>query len=242
MWSLWAAGALTDMVMVLGVDACPDGWLAVELRDGRFAQARAVTTLRSLLPSAVADGVAVVAVDMPLGLLDTGWRRADTEAAALLGPRKGSSVFRVPPRAVWQEETYDDARRRCRELTGAGLSRQSWGLGSKLREANACLAEPWGDRLFEVHPEVSFRALAGGTALLARKKSWAGQMARRSLLATAGIVLPDDLGAAGRTPPDDVLDAAAAAWTAHRIARGRARPLPDPPEHDADGRPVAIWY
>ncbi|MFE0188819.1 DUF429 domain-containing protein [Streptomyces sp. NPDC058989] len=229
------------MVTVLGVDACPGGWLAVELRDGRFAQARAVTTLRSLLPVAAAGGVEVVAVDMPLGLLDAGWRRADAEAAALLGPRRGS-VFRVPPRAVWQEETYDDARRRCRALTGAGLSRQTWGLAPKLREANACLAEPGGDRLREVHPEVSFRALAGGTPLLARKKSWAGQTARRALLATAGIVLPDDLGDAGRTPPDDVLDAAAAAWTAHQIALDRARPLPDPPEHDAEGRPVAIWH
>lgn len=229
------------MVTVLGVDACPGGWVVVELRDGRFAEARAGATLRSLLPVAAAGGVAVVAVDMPLGLLDTGWRRADSEAAALLGPLR-RSVFRVPPRAVWQEETYDDARGRCRELTGAGLSRQSWGLAAKLREANACLAEPGGERLFEVHPEVSFRALAGGTSLLARKKSWSGQMARRSLLATAGIVLPDDLGAAGRTPPDDVLDAAAAAWTAHRIAHGRAHSLPDPPEHDADGRPIAIWY
>lgn len=229
------------MVTVLGVDACPAGWLAVELHDGRFAEARVVTTLRSLLPGAAAGGVAVVAVDMPLGLLDTGWRRADTEAAALLGPLRGS-VFRVPPRAVWQEEEYDDARRRCRELTGAGLSRQSWGLAPKLREANACLAEPGGDRLFEVHPEVSFRALADGTAPRHRKKSWAGQMARRSLLATAGILLPDDLGDAGRTPPDDVLDATAAAWTAHRLAHGRARPVPDPPEHDAHGRPIAIWY
>ncbi|MFI0717216.1 DUF429 domain-containing protein [Streptomyces inhibens] len=229
------------MVTVLGIDACPAGWLAVGLRDGRFAEARAVTTLRSLLAGAAAGSVAVVAVDMPLGLLDAGWRRADTEAAALLGPRRGT-VFRVPPRAVWQEEEYDDARRRCRELTGAGLSRQTWGLALKLREANACLAEPGGDRLFEVHPEVSFRALAGGTALLPRKKSWAGQMARRSLLAAAGIVLPDDLGDAGRTPPDDVLDAAAAAWTAHRITLGHARSLPDPPERDAGGRPVAIWY
>ncbi|MFG2290231.1 DUF429 domain-containing protein [Streptomyces sp. NPDC048595] len=229
------------MVTVIGVDACPAGWLAVELHDGRFAQARVVTALRSLLPGiAPTGGVAVVAVDIPLGLLDTGWRRADAQAAALLGPRRGS-VFRVPPRAVWQEETYDDARRRCRELTGAGLSRQSWGLAAKLREANACLAEPGGDRLFEVHPEVSFRALAG-SAPLDRKKSWAGQTARRSLLAAAGIVLPDDLGDAGRTPPDDVLDAAAAAWTAHRIACARARSLPDPPERDTGGRPVAIWY
>ena len=39
---------------------------------------------------------------------------------------------------------------------------------------------------------------------------------------------------------DDVVDAAIVAWSARRIARGEARPLPDPPEV-AHGRPVAIW-
>ncbi|MGW1894574.1 DUF429 domain-containing protein [Streptomyces sp. NPDC002004] len=235
------------MAAVLGVDACPAGWVAVELHDGRFAGARFATGLRALLHPAAPDGpgavreVAVVAVDMPLGLLDAGWRRADTEAAALLGRLRGS-VFRVPPRAVWQEERYDAANRRCRELTGAGLSRQSWGLAVKLREANGLLTGPDSARLFEVHPEVSFRALAGGTPLEHRKKSWAGQMIRRSLLSAAGIDLPDELGEAGRVPPDDVLDAAAAAWTAHRIAQGHARSLPDPPQHDGRGREIAIRY
>jgi predicted RNase H-like nuclease len=42
-------------------------------------------------------------------------------------------------------------------------------------------------------------------------------------------------------PADDVLDAAAAAWTARRKAVGEARSLPDPPEL-IRGRPVAIWY
>ncbi|NUP38908.1 MAG: DUF429 domain-containing protein, partial [Streptomyces sp.] len=52
----------------------------------------------------------------------------------------------------------------------------------------------------------------------------------------------DELGPAGRVPPDDVLDAAAAAWSAHRIALGTAASLPDPPETTRDGLPVAIWY
>ncbi|MGW1882292.1 DUF429 domain-containing protein [Streptomyces sp. NPDC001970] len=238
-------GDMVAVVTVLGVDACAAGWVGVELRDGRFAGARLSSDLRSLLREAPATGgggdVGVVAVDMPLGLLDTGWRHADTEAAALLG-RLRSSVFRVPPRAVWQEEEYEAANRRCRELTGTGLSRQSWGLAVKLREANGCLADAGSDRLFEVHPEVSFRALAGGQPLPHRKKSWAGQMARRSLLEAAGVVIPDELGDVGRVAPDDVLDAAAAAWSAHRIALGRARSLPDPPQRDGRGRPVAIWY
>jgi predicted RNase H-like nuclease len=37
-----------------------------------------------------------------------------------------------------------------------------------------------------------------------------------------------------------VLDAAAAAWTARRVAAGEAASIPDPPEI-IDGRAVAIW-
>jgi hypothetical protein len=64
-------------------------------------------------------------------------------------------------------------------------------------------------------------------------------MHRRRLLAdTAGIVLPDDLGPAGRAAAvDDVLDAAAAAWTARRVAHGQARPLPDPPDPSPTATP-----
>jgi predicted RNase H-like nuclease len=38
-----------------------------------------------------------------------------------------------------------------------------------------------------------------------------------------------------------VLDAAAAAWSAHRIALGTAGSFPDEPEV-VDGLRVAIWY
>jgi predicted RNase H-like nuclease len=43
-------------------------------------------------------------------------------------------------------------------------------------------------------------------------------------------------------PADDILDAAAVAWTATRIASGRAASLPSPPQPDDAGRPIAIWY
>ena len=54
-----------------------------------------------------------------------------------------------------------------------------------------------------------------------------------------GIDVPDE-----RIPecrPDDVLDAAAVAWTAGRVVNGDAFSLPDPPELDPEGRPVAVW-
>jgi predicted RNase H-like nuclease len=96
-------------------------------------------------------------------------------------------------------------------------------------------------RVVEVHPEASFAQLAGA-ALRSRKSSWAGTVLRRRLLAAAGIGLPDDLGPAGeKAGVDDVLDAAAAAWTALRVLRGQARPCPDPPERFSDGLASAIW-
>jgi hypothetical protein len=48
------------------------------------------------------------------------------------------------------------------------------------------------DRVFEVHPEVSFCELAGECVAWS-KKSWNGRLLRRRLLADAGIVLPDDV-------------------------------------------------
>jgi predicted RNase H-like nuclease len=52
--------------------------------------------------------------------------------------------------------------------------------------------------------------------------------------------LPADLAEAGNVPAG-ILDAAAAAWTATRIARGQATSLPDPPQPGEAGQSVAIW-
>ncbi|MDZ5447591.1 DUF429 domain-containing protein [Micromonospora sp. 4G57] len=221
---------------VLGVDGCKDGWVAIELHDGAFAGAHIAATLPALL--AERADVDVVGLDMPLGLAEAGWRQADVAAAAALGAAR-STVFRVPPRPVWLEEEYEPAVKRCREITGQGFSRQAWALRNKLLEANA-YRNIAPHRLFEVHPEVSFRGIAQGRSLPS-KKTWQGQMQRRDLLLEVGIALPAELGAAGRAGPDDVLDAAAGAWSAHRIATGQATSYPDPAEACAAGGTIAIW-
>ena len=67
--------------------------------------------------------------------------------------------------------------------------------------------------------------------------------ARLPGLEAAGSYLPEVLGqAVARVPADDVLDAAAAAWTAHRIAHDVAECLPDPPQRTDRGQSIAIWY
>ncbi|ABW11831.1 conserved hypothetical protein [Parafrankia sp. EAN1pec] len=243
------------------MDACPGGWVAVELTGGAFTGARFATALRDITdltnptdqagpatPANAADPTAstgqafgMIAVDMPLGLLADGWRECDRVARAAAGPRR-ASVFLVPPRPVWAVEEFTDANALCRAMTGGGLTRQAWGLRPKVLEADALRAERPG-ALHEVHPELAFGAMAGAPLPFA-KTTWAGAARRRTLLAGAGIALPDDLGAANTVPPVDVLDAAAAAWTAHRIATGTAGCLPDPGPGQLDDRgvPIGIWF
>ncbi|HZA73462.1 MAG TPA: DUF429 domain-containing protein [Propionibacteriaceae bacterium] len=126
-----------------------------------------------------------------------------------------------------------------RRLAGAGVSAQAFALRAKLLQVDAWVRDA-GLRVVEVHPEVSFATLAGGP-LPDPKSTWAGAIQRRRLL-EAGIDLPDDLGPAGSgAAVDDVLDAAAAAWTARRVAHGHARQMPDPPDIFSDGLSAAIW-
>jgi predicted RNase H-like nuclease len=229
------------LVQAVGVDACRAGWVAVVLDDGLVTETRLAATLEQIVaayPEAAATGA--IGVDMPLGLVERGWREADRLGAARLG-RHRSRLFLVPPRAVWDAATHEEAVRLCRQLTDppAGCSRQAWNLREKLLPANELYTRQQ-HRLFEVHPEISFAELNGGMPVAASKKTWNGQMARRALLGDAGISLPGQLAAAGTAAPDDILDAAAVAWSAGRITRGQASSLPDPP-HSA-GVPIAIWF
>jgi predicted RNase H-like nuclease len=227
---------------VAGVDACRRGWVAVWLAAGRSAvTVRVGPSLDAVLgpeamPAPGSDVTAIVGIDMPLGLLETGWREADRAARGLLGPRR-SSVFAIPPRAVWSEASYAAANQRCRQLTGQGFSAQAWGLRGKLLEADQ-YRQTCGHPLYEVHPELAFGAMAGAP-LAASKHTRAGRDERRRLLARAGLEIPPGTPAA---LIGDVLDAAAVAWSARRIAAGQAVTVPAVPQHDNQGREIAIRY
>jgi predicted RNase H-like nuclease len=224
---------------VLGVDGCPDGWVAVAPDEDR-ARVYSAATLAAVIAQAGQDGpVVVVAVDIPIGLPDHGPRQADLLARERLGRRR-SSLFLTPVRAALELGDYAAAVAVQRATTGQGFSRQAFGLRSKVLEVDLLLHDG-GRPLLEVHPELAFTTLAGAP-LATGKKTWAGAVERQRLLAAAGIVLDGDLGPTpGRAGVDDVLDAGAAAWTALRFRDGRAESLPDPPEPLSHGLTGAIW-
>lgn len=208
---------------VAGVDGTKGGWIVVVLRDARFESARRIDSIETDFSDL--GELRTIAIDVPIGFGPG--RAADAAARAFLRGA-ASTVFPTPTRAQVSVPFRP----------GSGVSAQSHALGPRIVFAtDLATRDP---RIREVHPEVSFRAMNDGKPLAYRKKCAGGALERVALLARHGIVI-EDAGTASTAPIDDVLDAAAAAWSAHRIATSVAFSLPDPPEL-RDGRPVAIWF
>lgn len=217
---------------MLGVDGCPGGWIGAQLDDGTTVTWHLLADAASVLALAVD----VVGIDIPIGLPDGGRRTCDTAARRLLG-RRGTTVFTAPVRAVLGATSYAEACALSRRDAGRAMSRQAWAIVPRIRAVDAAL----GDRadVLEVHPEVSFRTMAGRD--LPSKHGIPGIAARIAALQTW---LPGVLGDLERVPAgprlDDALDALAVAWTARRWVSGAATVLPDPAPADARGRPMRI--
>lgn len=221
---------------VLGVDACKGGWVGVVIKDEQVGAVFAASIGGLAAEAGPVDGIAI---DIPIGLLEEGIRMADVRAKLLVGPMY-NSVFLTPIRAALCAATHAEATRISVERTGKGISQQSWALRDKIFEVEAWLPEYPG-RVWEIHPEVSFAEMACGH-LNYRKKSWAGARERCCLLREAGIELGGVSGEATlKARVDDMLDAAAAAWSAQRLAAGIGRSYPDPPEKNDAGQDMAIW-
>lgn len=234
------------MARLVGVDGCPKGWVAASLGEGAAVLGVCVHRHVAEVLAAYPDAVAI-AVDIPLGLSESGDRACDRQARALLGRPRASSVFPTPIRPVLSAPTREQASRLRRAVDGRGVGAQAFALVARVREWDTVLRQhpSAAQRVFEAHPEVSFWALNGERAFAASKRTPAGQAARCRLLAHAfghQAVEAALAAAALGAQPDDVLDAMACLWTARRIAQGTARSVPAPPEQDGTGLAMAIWY
>jgi len=228
-------------VTVAGVDACRGGWLVVA--DGPDGLRRGVFPRFGEVIDWLAED-AVVGVDIPIGLPEAGPRACDRLARGLLGPRR-SLVFPAPLRAVLAARDYAEACTLRSRIEGRRMSRQAWNLVAKIKDVDELLARRAGldGRVFEVHPELAFRELAGGCPMSFPKRTGAGRAQRfETLVAHFGRDVGDALDwRRGRgCAADDVLDAFAVLWSARRIGSGRALCLPDAPPTDRAGRPMRI--
>ncbi len=228
---------------VHGIDGCIAGWLVATLSPG--TPPGLVFTLHRRFTDVLAcTGRDIAVIDIPIGLLPTaasGGRPCDREARGLLGRPRGNSVFSPPARPALDAEDYRDAIAR----NGAGMSRQAYNLLPKIREVERALTPARQRHVFEGHPELAFRRLAG-TGLRAPKRRAEGAAIRRRLLQRAldqeidPAALRGGLGR-GSVAADDVLDAAALTLTACHLQAGTAGRT-GAGEIDERGLEMAIRY
>jgi predicted RNase H-like nuclease len=215
---------------VLGVDGCKVGWVGV-LWAGP-TRVVVAPTMGELL--ALAGEVEAIAIDIPIGLPTDASRTAERLARPLL-PGRASTVFNAPAAVVLDAGDYHAANAANRDALGLGLSKQTWYLVPKIRDVRDWLAAGIDIPVIESHPEVCFAAMNGGV-LVDGKTTAAGESIRRRLLSDHGLEVVAE--ARRGVAVDDILDAAATAWSARRYADGVAERLP--PEPRGEPSP-AIW-
>ncbi len=241
----------TSSHWVAGVDGCRGGWFVILVAMSSSSEqpqrvtARCCATFGEVL--ALSEKPLVLAVDMPMGLLDRpnpGGRLCDREARKLLGRPRASSVFTPPTRPGLAATSYADVAR----LNGVGMSKEAFNILPKIREADEAIAASDQKRVFEAHPELAFRALAGAP-MRHNKKIAEGRRERVRLLRRVfGRAFQDPVRlrlehGAARIAFDDVADAYVLAHVADRIYRRSAVRLPAAePRRDKRGLRMEIWY
>jgi predicted RNase H-like nuclease len=233
----------------MGIDGAPGGWIAVACF-GAGGQRRSHVTFFQDVGELVGwraeqpgGEEAPVAVDIPIGLPAVVSYRACDEAARarLPGPQK-PSVFQAPSRRLLVCATDHHGGRppnakvvfeRAREVVRdeqqrldeplRRLTQQAAGILAKVAEVDAFMREAPAERerwLVEVHPELCFRAMAGGPPP-PPKSSAHGQLQRLDLVRREFPDADQRIRAwpgGGRHRLLDVVDAYAACWSALRWA------------------------
>jgi len=234
-------------VVVVGVDGCRGGWLAVKLGPDQSWEVEIFPDFAALW-SRHRDS-ALILVDIPIGLPEAANDRAcDRAARAVLGSRR-ASVFPVPCRAAVYAPDYDVAIRINEQVTGKRIFRATWNLIPRMRQVDELLlADPQTRRVIrEGHPEVLFWGLNQGRPMTFRKKDARGERERLGVLQNvyprAGRIFHQAWESlpAGGAVRDDLLDALAAAVTA-LVGIDRLATLPPAPPRDARGLPMEMVY
>jgi len=226
------------MSVVAGVDGARGGWIMV-----RHDRARGLHSVHQAAAWRDLPVVDLVAVDMPIGLPDSGARLCDLPARRHLGATRGASVFLGLRRPLLAFATYPEANAWAK-ADGSGLAKQAWFLLPKIRELDRALCPADQDRVRESHPELVFWRLNGDRPVLPGKRTEEGARVRRRLLRRAGIGLAPLLRALDRrlAAEDDLLDAAALAWAAGRFHDGAGACFSAGAARDARGLRMEIWY
>ena len=220
------------MAFIIGIDGCKSGWFSVwENQSGNIVSS-IFTNLNDLNNFFKDENHLVIGIDMPVILSDEIPREADQLARKLLS-KKASSVFTAPTPEMLEQPNYEKASLVSKRLFGKSMSLQSWYLFPKIKDVQTMIHHEKMN-FYEIHPELSFRAMNNEKVILESKKTFEGFNIRNSLLTTHFKYFNFDeirmQYPKKDVMDDDILDALAVLWSAKRIQSNEASFLPQAPK------------
>ena len=142
---------------IFGIDGCKFGWVVAEERTKGDLSIRLIKDLNDL--ESISSQKVIAGIDIPLAIHKKGFRMADAEARTLLKSR-ASTIFSAPALETLHSDDYTTACEINESICGKKISKQSWFLFSKIKEARTIFCHAHKKiKLYEVHPELSFMAM-----------------------------------------------------------------------------------
>jgi predicted RNase H-like nuclease len=223
--------------VIAGVDGYKDKWIAVIAPRPGEIEIRGPLSFLDLYRDTSLD---LIVIDIPIGLADLGYRRADQEARRFLGKRH-SCVFSAPIRPILDCDRLEACEKRL-ALEQKKCSKQQVAIFPKVTEIDKQLryGRMIRPRVLEGHPEVSFTLMNKGMPLPS-KHHLAGKTVRRELVEQHFSDVGSRLEKWAIGVRKDILDACALLWTGQRISSGSERRFPEKVERDRFGLPMQIF-
>ena len=217
------------MSSVIGIDGCKAGWITAKILENKSISFQIIENLND---SHLKEGnLSHIGIDIPLQLSHSGKRLAEIEARALLRNR-ACTIFSPPTLNALRAKNYIDACDVNFKECGKRISKQSWNLFPKIKEAQEFLVNNSISKLrvFEVHPELSFMAMNGMSLINASKKTDIGREIRIKLVQKFfprfSFEAVRNKYKKSQVLDDDILDSISVLWSTQRIVDNIAIFLP----------------
>jgi predicted RNase H-like nuclease len=219
--------------MIAGVDGFKGRrWVAAIDTGNRETKVALIESFQALLER---KEFSLVVIDVPIGLLEAGFRECDKAARKLVGARR-SSVFPAPIRSMLDATSHHEASQKRYAIEQKKCSIQLYSILRLIREVDEQFTPDLQSRMREGHPEVSFTLMNDDSPMHHTKRTPAGRDERLSLLASRFPDVRQQMSSLSRLRAEtDVIDAYALLWSARRVAKGTAKSLPENPQYDPSG-------
>ena len=217
------------MSRVIGIDGCKAGWITAKILENKSISFQIIENLND---SHLKEGnLSHIGIDIPLQLSNSGKRLAEIEARSLLRNR-ACTIFSPPTLNALRAKNYIDACDINFKECGKRISKQSWNLFPKIKEAQEFQENKSINKLgvFEVHPELSFMAMNDMSLIKASKKTDIGREIRIKLVKkffpNFSFALVRNKYKKTQVLDDDILDSISVLWSTQRIVDNIAEFVP----------------